>query len=254
MIQFKQKEYGINRDNKILSGALKGAGYGATVGGAVTGFITPKFISSKLNASKVVGDSLSGKLKDKFDKLSVITESPVKDENGAVIKYEKKKDDSKQRLAIFGASTLIGTALGALVGAAKELNGIISRANANSRRMKDIVRAISSKFKEGKDFTRDPKTANLLKTKVCIVISHDAAEFKTVINTVDDKQLKTLTNKILKEIDSPLQISNKDQISNKFNEVSIATVENPKDDVNLIKKISESFMEAGYPVYLVEIG
>lgn len=161
----------------------------------------------------------------------------------------------KQTLAVAGCGVIIGAALGALYGVAQNMGLAKSREMANSRVLKDAVDILKRDgLKEYKDFTRDPKTANLMKTKVCILVQNgDAAEFKSLVNTVDDKNLKTVADRIMREVGYGAQIKTS-QASNRYNDITLTTVANKESNSKLIAKITEEFIRAGYPVYLVEIG
>lgn len=187
MIKFQPKNF----SSHIISGAIKGAGMGATVGGIVGGIgvkSLPKFIPG--------ADKYNSLRKDipLFEKKNgKLTNQPIIDNTGDPLYKKDEAGIISQKMAIMGASTLIGAALGALFGAVKDINSKISRLGADNRLMSDVLKELKRKsFKEDIDFTRDPKLANDLKTKVCILITRDAANLKTVINTVNDPKLKTL--------------------------------------------------------------
>lgn len=162
-------------------------------------------------------------------------------------------DSIKRGQIALGVGLLVGAALGALVGSAKEIDKRISRGNADNRLMNPVVKALEKdSYKEGVDFTRDPKTANDLKTKVCIVFSTASGDLGVRVNTIDDPKLKNLADKAVKT--TPGITSKTTQASNKYNELTISTIKNATQNINLIKKIAESFMSNGYPVYMVEVG
>ena len=155
---------------------------------------------------------------------------------------------------VLAAGTIIGAALGALVGTAKEINKYISQAGTDNRLMKGILRGLKSQgYVEGKNFTRDPKTANLLKTKICIAFTRDAADFKILINMEGDPKLKSLSDKIIRKLPSSARARHQ-QASNKFNDIEIVTMSQAKSNIELITGLTTNFIEGGYPVYLVEVG
>lgn len=171
---------------------------------------------------------------------------------GSGISFFRK--DKKNTAAIIGASTLIGAALGAIVGTVKHVSQNVNRkTTVNARLMNDVIAYLKkSNLKEGKDFTRDPRTANLLKTKVCIVISKNSGELQLLINTINDSRLKTVVNEVVKRI--PNTTSKFEEQSDRYNDITISTISDSSADAGLIAGISEKFIREGYPVYLVEVG
>lgn len=248
MIKFQPKNF----SSHIISGAIKGAGMGATVGGVLGGIgikAMPKFIPG--------ADKYNSLRKDKplFEKKNgKLTDQPIIDNTG---EPQYKRDEAgiaSQKMVILGTSTLIGAALGALFGAIKDVNSKLSRFGADNRLMSDVLKELKRKsFKEDIDFTRDPKLANDLRTKVCILITRDAANLKTVVNTVDDPKLKQLSDKIVKGLTGKAQVRH-NQTSNKFNEITISTISNCPSNVKTVTELATGFIKAGYPVYLVEVG
>ena len=107
-------------------------------------------------------------------------------------------------------------------------------------------------FKEGIDYTRDPKTANDLKTKVCIVISRSSNNLHLLVNTVADAKLKTVTSGMVKNIPNTAAVNTK--LSDKYNDISISAISDSSADTGLITGISEYFIRHKYPIYLVEVG
>ena len=105
---------------------------------------------------------------------------------------------------------------------------------------------------EGKDFTRDPKIANNLKTKVCLAITRNSGDLRLLINTVSDQKLKTITDEVTKRIPNVSAITK--NISDKFNEISVTCISDSTTDAGLLAGIAEKFIHSGYPVYLVEVG
>lgn len=147
---------------------------------------------------------------------------------------------------------IIGAALGALVGTAKEINKAVSNSNADNRLMNGVLKNLN-KYQEGKDFTRDPKTATLLKTKVCIAFTRDAANFKVLVNTEGDKKLKALNEKVIRRLPSNIQARHQ-QASNKFNEIEITTISHASSNIELVTGLISGFIDGGYPVYIIEVG
>ena len=164
------------------------------------------------------------------------------------------KNNWAEDLAIVGGGTIIGAGLGLLVGLSKEITKKTNRiATVDRRLMQNVVDALKKTgFKEGYDFTRDPKTANELKTKVCIVISKESNNLSLLINTVLDAKLKTITNGMIKNIPNTATVNTK--LSDKYNDISISTISDSSANTGLIAGIAEYFIRHKYPVYLVEVG
>lgn len=249
MIKFKQKDF----SSYVTSGAMKGATLGATVGSiAVGGMGAPKSLP-------VVGPKFLKKAAEGYNKMTNTTtiKDGYKDKSGKWVEtgqHIEEKTSGLQNLAIVGTTTLIGAALGALVGVVREIDKRVSRTTANDRLMADIESELKKKgYKEGIHYTRDPETANLLKTKVCIVATRNGANFRALINTIDDKKLKATTDKIIKGLTGPAQVRN-NLASNRYNEITISTISNTSHNVKTVSEIALGFIKAGYSVYLVEVG
>lgn len=161
---------------------------------------------------------------------------------------------NKEKLMWLGGATLAGAALGFIAGATKEIAHMNHNKDAGSRLLGKIVKKIAlNGFKEGKDFTRDPKRANELRTKICMVMSSNGAEFNLLINIVDDKRLKELTKKVL-EVMPSANIQKSTTASNRYNEIKIQTIPNPSSNIEMVVNMSSLYMKGGYPVYFTEVG
>lgn len=155
---------------------------------------------------------------------------------------------------VVGLGTLLGGSLGALTEFISRSDNWINRklnVGKNSVLNKVIELLKESKLKEGVDFTRDPKRANLLKTAVCISVSKDSDDTKLLINTKNDPSLYKLTSTITNSL--PNKISQTKKASDKFNDLSI-TLLSSEADPSIIAKIVIRFIKEGYPVYLIEAG
>lgn len=241
MIKFKPKEF-----SNVVSGAITGAGIGASVGGLIAGNSNIAHINS------------GNKLAERYNKLgSTKTEEVKKDKNGKVITTEPTNSNAtfEQRLALFGFSTVVGAALGALVGAVKDINNFVTNRRIGSNRLMDKVVSglLRKSFKEDVDFTLNPKVANDMKTKVCMVLSHDAANFRLLVNVVDDKRLKSITSKITTSLKGNVDVR-KNSATNRYNEINISTISNADSNARTTIEIASGFIKAGYPIYLVEVG
>lgn len=201
------------KDFSILSDTLKGATMGATVGTMATGGL-------------------------KFKALK---------------KTELGKMNDDNPLAIVGGGILIGAALGAIVGSIKKLDLTVSRSGANKRLFSTVLDNLRRLgFKEGSDYTQDPKMANLLKTKVCIVVSKSSDDLKLLINTVADPKLKSISSEIIKNLPSTSVTTEKS--NDRYNELSISTISSSNGDAGFVTGIIEMFIRRDYPVYLIEVG
>lgn len=160
----------------------------------------------------------------------------------------------ERSMMALGAGTVIGAGLGLLYGLVKEASTRINRSNTVDQRLMTTVIDCLKKtgFKEGKDFTRDPKTANELKTKVCIVVTRTNGDLKLLVNTVSDFKLKQITEDMVRNVPNHSAITKK--MSDKFNDISITTVSDSSADYGLVTGIAEYFIRHHYPVYLVEVG
>ena len=169
--------------------------------------------------------------------------------------FKSKNLQQFQRDAIIvGAGTVIGAGLGLLTGLVdKGVTSVNRKTTVDKRLMETVVENLKkSGLQEGQKFTRDPKTANELKTKVCIVVARTNGDLKVLVNTVADKKLETVTNNLLKNIPNSSAITK--NMSDKFNDITITSVSDSSADAGLITGIAEHFIHSGYPVYLVEVG
>ena len=168
--------------------------------------------------------------------------------------FKKKNDAWKTELSIIGGGTIIGAGLGLLVGLTKDISTRINRAiTVDERLMQGIVENLKKDhFREGIDYTRDPKTANDLKMKVCIVISKNSGNMQLLVNTVADTKLKTVALNMAKNIPNTATVNTK--LSYKYNDIAISTLSASSANIGLVTGIAEYFIRNKYPVYLVEVG
>jgi hypothetical protein len=168
--------------------------------------------------------------------------------------FKKKDDNWKTELSIIGGGTIIGAGLGLLVGLTKDISTRVNRATTvDARLMQGVIENLKKDgFKEGIDYTRDPKTANDLKMKVCIVISKSSGNMQLLVNTVADTKLKTVALNMAKNIPNTATVNTK--LSDKYNDISISTISDSSANIGLVTGIAEYFIRNKYPVYLVEVG
>jgi hypothetical protein len=223
MIVFRQKDF------SILSSTVHGAGIGGTIGGLGTVFRPRKDADGEFMR------------KDKDGK-------PYFDENA------KKSANNAYRLKFMATGMLVGAALGAIWGSIKEISKKANRAKTvDARIMEKVLRGLkASGLKEGVDFTRDPKQANAMKTKVCIVISKYSGELKLMINVVKDSKLEQTATQIVKNIPNTSNVVTR--TGDRYNDIIVSTISDASADPGLICGIVENFVHSKYPVYLVEVG
>lgn len=174
-------------------------------------------------------------------------------------RFRKKRGDSDPSSGLDGLTTaFVGAGLGALVGIIaagvdEVSNNINIRNTAKNRLMNNIVDALKAAgFKEGSDFTRDPKESNRLKTKICISVSKSDGDLYILVNQIADPKLKDVTKDLTKNIPNLSAVTEKR--SDRFNELVITTISDSSADAGLVAGIAERFIRSGYPVYLIEVG
>lgn len=160
---------------------------------------------------------------------------------------------------IFGKKTtaygaIIGAALGALSATLRWTGRKISRKKDGVRLSTQISNGLNGLgFKENLDFTLDPKMANLLKTKVCIVFSRSKAEFKIILNSLNDSKLSEIIKSVVKSYPKSGYPVITEKNTDKFNEIQIVSIPS-EDDISIILDSIGVIIEKGYPVYIVEVG
>jgi hypothetical protein len=168
--------------------------------------------------------------------------------------HENNQSLFRSDLFLTTSGIVIGAALGALVGGIKEIATKVNRRNTVDRRLMSKVVEILKKdgLKEGTNYTKDPKTASSLKTKVCVVISKVSGELRISVNLVSDPKLKTVSDEIIKRL--PNTSATTEKMSDKFNDIVITSVSDGSADAGLVAGVIEKYVHSGYPVYLVEVG
>lgn len=216
-----------NTVDRAISGAAYGSAVGAFLSGGGSKSVGRRVIKF-VPGGEWVSDKISGSGEDKLN----------------------------ESLSILGTSILIGAGLGALIGAVQDLNQYVSRKNVgNDRDMGELLRTLRDRgLEENKDFTRSPKTANLMKTKVCVVLKQggDTTEFNVMVNSINDRRLRATLNKCISKL-GPLQTKT-DHANNKYNELTLTTIKNKTENVKLVADLVENLVNSGYQVYIVEVG
>lgn len=158
----------------------------------------------------------------------------------------------KKALSCLGYSILLGSALGLAIGITKKIAETSSRNQSNQRVINTVGRLLKKRgFTENKDFTRDPKIADSEKTKVTLLVNHGNGDLKLAINVISDDKLEKVCNTIISNLPDKSKTTKKE--SNRYNEIIITTMSKGNDAL-LITDISEKFIRAGYPVYMIEVG
>lgn len=221
MIKFRPKNF------SILSSTVTGATIGANTGLLASPLFM--FKKNKTTGSTPTQTTSKGKYSFEFTGLS-------------------------NALLPVAAGTIVGAALGALVGGIKEIDKAIShKTTVDKRLMEKIVENLKKTgFEEGTDFTRDPKTADKIKSPVSIVITKNSGELRLLVNTIIDNKLKRLTSQITKNLPNSSAVTRREK--NKYNEISITTISDGSADAGLITGICDQYIRNKYPVYLVEVG
>lgn len=154
------------------------------------------------------------------------------------------------KLAFLGGGLLVGAALGALYGSLKVSTAGNSRANVGNNRLLPRVFENLHKigFKEGKDFVRSPKEANMLKTKVCIVVTRVNGDLKLLVNSARDSKLQ----RVVENIHIPNTSVTTTNKSDRYNDITISSISDGSADAGLVTGLCEYFIRSGFPVYLIE--
>lgn len=231
-----EKNFSIKSD--IATGAQIGAGIGAGAS-----FFLPKKLGTKYITKKpTIPENIGG-----YEVAGEVMKSLFRENYNSTPQWQRQ-------IALTVGGALIGAALGALCGTIKKIDNKISRRTVTSDRlMSDIIANLKkSGFKEGRNFTRDPKLANLLECKVCIAVSRSNGDLRILVNYIDDPKLKNLTTTIAKN--TPNTGIRTQVASNKYNEITISTISDSSADATLVSRIAEQYIHSGFPVYLVEVG
>ena len=218
MIKFREKDF----SNYIVDDTLKGAALGATAGTLYSGISNkfPKFIPGS-------------------DKLNKTSKDGKPESNG---------------LIMTGIGTLVGAALGALVGTVREIDKRVSRANTGSSRLMNSVldKLRERGYKENLDFTRDSSKSMEKKMKISVVFNNADSDFRILVNTINDPTLKSITNKLLQPIKRNGQVQTNYAV-NKYNEINITTMKDNNVNSLIVTNLVEGFIKEGYPVYIAEV-
>lgn len=215
-IGMKAEQKGFSFGTDFLDNSFKGA----SIGGALGSIASPFFVTAK-NAANPTN-------------------------------YEWAKGAAKGAVS----GIIVGAALGTLFGIIK--NEAISRNRNNTindRYLPKVTEMLLNRgFLEDKDFTRDPKTADDLKTRICIMVSRYSTDTRISINCSADFKTQQLIDKMINDLGLSRRVSIKKQGSDRFANIEMLKRTKIDEDVNLIKSISEYLMKRHIPIYLVEVG
>ena len=172
---------------------------------------------------------------------------------GASVASQQKNGWPVQKaLKTVGYSVLVGASLGLVLGITRKIAEMSSRSKTNHRVINTVSSLLKKRgFKEDFDFTRDPKFADLEKTKVTLVVNRGNGDLKLALNLNSDDKLEKVCVKALESLPPKAKTFKKE--SNRYNEIMITTLSSGNDAI-LISDITEKFIRAGYPVYLIEVG
>lgn len=235
LFKFLQKNNSYTKDY-----ALNGAALGGTIAMGALPFLPDK-----------VGKRTDTKSKDKEGKD--ITTSTYEPTTKFGKKYNSMNSIVKRSLITLGG-TAIGAVLGAIAGGIMDYaNSINQKKTLNNRLFKDVIRnLVNTGYVEGRDFTRDPKMSNLMKTKVCLVVSKSSDELRLLINMVNDKDLAKIAKKITTNL--PAMSTVNERVTDRYNDINITALTSNGGNATWVTSIAERFIKEGYPVYLVEVG
>lgn len=151
---------------------------------------------------------------------------------------------------------LVGAALGGLAGSlwgvVKTLDTKISQSLTGHKLIEEVVKNLKrAGFREGQQWTCDPKKATLMKSKVCVVLSQSADNTGILVNMANDQKLKEISEEIINTL--PTGFRETEKISDRFNEIQISSFPD-KTDATYIFTVLEKFIKRGFPVYLIEVG
>ena len=252
--------------------AFKGAKIGAGVGIVGAGLLPKKLgveekkgdvwekdVKRTDNAGFAFKDNKTGEfqLTDRVKRDQII-ETPLKGWDKGWRKkisgiYNNSSDSTALRKAIAGISSIaIGATLGAIVGLVYDAADLLDKKQVDQRLLKRVVDDLKKMgFKENQQFTVNPKTATLMKTKVCLGISRSADTLKLLVNTVNDVKLNKLAQDTTKNL--PSMSTRVERVTDRFNDINITTASG-QGNSTFVSSIAEKFIRAGYPVQLVEVG
>lgn len=203
----------------VASDTLKGATVGFTLGGLIGRF--------------GLDDSASKTVKIKSREITI----------------------DKAHIGAFGGA-LVGAALGFFASAIRTAaNAMNRRATVNNRLMPEVVKLLEKMgHKEGMSFTRDPGRADLMKSKVSIVVYKYSDDLRVVVNTVNDDKLAKISKEVSNQVAKSKSSVYREEVSGKFKNIKITAMSDASEDAGYIAWIASTYINNGYPVYLVEVG
>ena len=213
-MQFRQKKFGYV--DSMISGAVGGASIGGAVGGIVKNDVLAKYLG--------------------------------------LVPGHQGYGWGQRAAAATITGAIVGASLGILAEGIKGIAGKINKSKTlDNRLMKLVVENLTKLgYKEGIDFTRDPKEASDGRLKVCISIARVNGDLKILVNAIKDPKLRDVSNALISKIPKSSRV--RQDMKDKFNEISITSISDASSDLGLVVGIAESFIKNGYPVYLVEVG
>lgn len=166
-------------------------------------------------------------------------------------------DESGRGFLMAGTGVLVGAALGALSGiigkAAGKVRLSLTKVGLSGKsELPEIMTILEGRgFRPGVDFTHDPRDADRIKTKVCIVLQKRSGDLNLLVNTVNEPELKKIYHSIIRRVPRSAQVTK--DINDDYNNVSFTTVSNDRD-THLIVNIATDFIKNRFPVFFIEVG
>lgn len=239
----------LQKNNSYTSDyTLRGAALGSSLALGASPFLPDNLGEKKTSKVLVKKGDKSKNIKSEYaEKTSFVPR------NRFERKYNEMSSVVRKSLLTLGGMA-IGATLGAIAGGVMDIaNAISGRHSLNNRLFKDVIRnLVNTGYVEGRDFTRDPKMSNLMKTKVCLVVSKSSDELRLLINMVNDKDLAKIAKKITTNL--PAMSTVNERVTDRYNDINITALTSNGGNATWVTSIAERFIKEGYPVYLVEVG
>lgn len=247
MIKFREKAFSIWEDT------LRGAVIGGSIAGGTDAVFRKLNREVKFPLFREKQDKISEEIKDVNRKKLELSKDYQRNKNQIDAlnkKVDKLRDASGTYVAIGG--TIVGAALGALVGTIKWTAKKFGNKAIYNKCLDDVIANLKKiGFKEDTHFTKNKRVADTLKTKVTVAIVKSNGDLVVLINSKNDFKLAKINNDIIKNLPTET-ISQKE--NDKFNEITITSMSSNNGDSLFLASIAERFIRAGFPVYLIEVG
>jgi hypothetical protein len=217
MIKFREVRY------SLLPDLLKSAAVGSTAG-ALTGGISA-------NVSNTLGKTKNLNVQDKKD-----------------LSFNWKLKGSVIGAGLAMAYTLLEKLTNSSTGRIL-LDKKVRNSNYNINMISKVLKMKG--FTPDKDFTTNPKIADRLKTKVCIVLRSDSDLLSIIISSVGDDMTKKAMDEIVRGI--PDKYKSTVDRTEKGQTISLTAMSSNGGDISYVANVMSQFMNRRIPVYLVEV-